>query len=195
MLEHHPSIRDQRALMTTLVPRFNLPPIHPEIVFVVDRSGSMDGKIDTLVAALKIFLKSLPVGVKFNICSFGSRHTFLWPKSKTYDQSSLQTALDHLTTFSANYGGTEMLKPVQATVKNRYKDMLLEVMVITDGEIWDQQNLFDFINKATANNDARFFSLGIGDGASSSLVEGIARAGDGFAQFVGDNEKMDKRVV
>lgn len=195
MLEHHPSIRDQRALMTTLVPRFNLPPIHPEIVFVVDRSGSMNGKIDTLVAALKIFLKSLPVGVKFNICSFGSRHTFLWPKSKTYDQSSLQTALDHLTTFSANYGGTEMLKPVQATVKNRYTDMLLEVMVITDGEIWDQQNLFDFINKATAKHDARFFSLGIGDGASSSLVEGIARAGDGFAQFVGDHEKMDKRVV
>ena len=43
--------------------------------------------------------------------------------------------------------------------------------------------------------NARFFSLGIGSGASSSLVEGIARAGDGFAQFVGENEKMDKRVV
>jgi hypothetical protein len=195
MLEQHPSIRGQRALMATLVPKFNLPAIHPEIVFVVDRSGSMDGKIDTLVAALRIFLKSLPVGVKFNICSFGSNYTFLWPKSKTYDQSSLQTALDHLKTFSANYGGTEMLKPIQATVENRYKDMPLEVMVITDGEIWNQQSLFDFINKARAKNDARFFSLGIGAGASSSLVEGIARAGDGFAQFVGENEKMDKRVV
>jgi hypothetical protein len=54
--------------------------------------------------------------------------------------------------------------------------------------------MFDFINKAVTKN-ARFFSLGIGSGASSSLVEGIARAGDGFAQFVGANEKMDKRVV
>ena len=195
MLEQHPAIQGQRALMATLVPKFSLPPIHPEIVFVVDRSGSMGGKIDTLVAALKIFLKSLPVGVKFNICSFGSNHTFLWPKSKTYDQSSLQTALDHLQTFSANYGGTEMLKPVEATVKNRYKDMPLEVMVITDGEIWNQQAMFEFINKTTAKDDARFFSLGIGAGASSSLVEGIARAGNGFAQFVAENEKMDKRVV
>jgi len=129
MLEQHPSIRGQRALMATLVPRFNLPSIYPEIVFVVDRSGSMAGKIPTLIDALKIFLKSLPVGVKFNICSFGSNYTFLWPKSKSYDQSSLQTALDHLATFSANYGGTEMLKPIEATVKNRYKDMPLEVMV------------------------------------------------------------------
>ena len=194
MLERHPAIQGQRALMATLVPRFSLPPIHPEVVFVVDRSGSMGGKIHTLVAALKIFLKSLPIGVKFNICSFGSSHTFLWPKSKTYDQSSLQIALDHLETFSANYGGTEMLKPVEATVKNRYKDVPLEVMVITDGEIWNQEAMFGFINKA-ATKSVRFFSLGIGAGASSSLVEGIARAGNGFAQFVGENEKMDKRVV
>ena len=52
--------------------------------------------------------------------------------------------------------------------------------------------MFDFIND---QKNARFFSLGIGAGASSALVEGIARAGYGFAQFVGDNEKMDKRVV
>ena len=195
MLEQHPSIQGQRALMATLVPKFNLPPIHPEIVFVVDRSGSMESKIDTLVAALEVFLKSLPVGVKFNICSFGSHHTFLWPRSKTYDQSSLQTALDHLRTFAADYGGTEMLRPVEDTVKNRYKDMPLEVMLLTDGGIWNQQGMFDFVNKTTGKGDARFFSLGIGAGASSSLVEGIARAGNGFAQFVGEDEKMDKRLV
>jgi len=192
LLETHPSIPNQRALMTTLVPKFNIPNSSPEIVFVVDRSGSMEGKIDTLVAAMKVFLKSLPIGVKFNICSFGSRHTFLFKKSKTYDQSSLEEALQHLKSFKANYGGTQMLGPIEATVKNRYADLSLEVMVLTDGQIWNQDELFAFINEQT---NARFFSLGIGHGASSALVEGIARAGHGFAQFVGENEKMDKRVV
>lgn len=192
LLETHPTIPNQRALMATLVPKFNIPSISPEIVFVVDRSGSMGGKIELVVAAMKIFLKSLPVGVKFNICSFGSHHSFLFKKSKTYDQSSLKDALKHLESFSANYGGTEMLQPVKETVKNRYNDLPLEVMVLTDGEIWNQDELFSFIN---TTSNARFFTLGIGSGASSALVEGIARAGNGFAQFVGENEKMDKRVV
>ncbi|KIW63114.1 hypothetical protein PV04_09990 [Phialophora macrospora] len=192
LLETHPSIPNQRAIMTTLVPKFNLPNISPEIVFVVDRSGSMQGKIELVVSAMKIFLKSLPIGVKFNICSFGSTHSFLFKKSRTYDQSSLKEALGHLDTFSANYGGTEMLHPIKATVENRFNDLPLEVMLLTDGEIWNQEEVFTFVNNTP---NARFFTLGIGHGASSALVEGIARAGNGFAQFVGDNEKMDRRVV
>ena len=192
LLETHPTIANQRAIMTTLVPKFNIPNISPEIVFVVDRSGSMNGKIELVVSAMKIFLKSLPIGVKFNICSFGSSHSFLFKKSKTYDQSSLNEALEHLNTFSANYGGTEMLEPVKAAVKNRFSDLPLEIMLLTDGEIWNQEQLFTFINQTS---NARFFTLGIGNGASSALVEGIARAGNGFAQFVGEHEKMDKRVV
>jgi von Willebrand factor type A domain/Vault protein inter-alpha-trypsin domain len=194
LLEHHPTIPNHRALMATLVPKFGLPQEHPEIVFVADRSGSMGGKISILVSALKIFLKSLPVGVKFNICSFGSHYDFLWPKSKIYDQSSLSAALAHVGSFDANYGGTEMLAAVKETVKNRYKDMHLEIVIVTDGEIWNQNELFNFINQATTKK-VRFFSLGIGAGASSGLVEGVARSGDGFAQFVGENEKMEKRVV
>ncbi|RVX68790.1 hypothetical protein B0A52_07676 [Exophiala mesophila] len=192
LLEHHPTIPNQRALMTTLVPKFNLPNTSPEIVFVVDRSGSMEGKLNLVVAAMNIFLKSLPIGVKFNICSFGSRHTFLFDKSKTYDKSSLADALEHLKTFAANYGGTEMLRPIRDTVERRFSSLPLEVMVLTDGEIWNQLELFNYVGGV---NNARFFTLGIGSGASSALVEGIARAGNGFAQFVGEGEKMDNRVV
>lgn len=195
LLQTHPTIPNQRALMTTLVPKFNLPSIHPEIVFVVDRSGSMGGKIPTLIAALKVFLKSLPVSVKFNICSFGTHNKFMFKKSKAYNQSSLQEALDHVNGFAADFGGTEMYPAIEATFKNRLSGLPLEVLVLTDGQIWDQERLFTYINEFSAKHPVRVFSLGIGSGASSSLVEGIARAGDGFAQFVDDNEKMDKRVV
>ncbi|KAF4991541.1 hypothetical protein FGRMN_7744 [Fusarium graminum] len=197
ILETHPTIPNQRAIMATLVPKFKLPSEKPEIVFLCDRSGSMAGQESNLKSALEIFLKSVPVGVKFNICSFGSSFSFLWDRSQTYSQETLDKAVQHVQTFESNYGGTEIYQPFEATFKRRYKDMNLEVFLLTDGEIWDQDRLFNLINTEVAESKgtARVFSLGIGAGASTSLIEGIARAGNGFAQTVGEGEKMDKMVV
>jgi hypothetical protein len=198
ILEAHPTIPGHRALMATLVPKFTLPPERPEIVFVCDRSGSMGGSnINSLREALKVFLKSIPVGVKFNICSFGSHYSFLWSKSKSYSQASLKEAMEHVEQFDANFGGTSMYGPMEATMKQRYKDMNLEIFLVTDGEIWDQQQLFTLLNTEIGEKKApiRVFTLGIGNAFSSSLVEGVARAGNGFSQAVGSTENCAAKVV
>ncbi|VUC25886.1 unnamed protein product [Clonostachys rosea] len=196
-METHASIPNQHALMATLVPKFAIPAEKPEIVFICDRSGSMGGKIPALVAALNIFLKSLPLGVKFNICSFGSKFDFLWPRSCTYSQDTLSQAVAHIHDFSANYGGTEMYQPVKAVFEQRYGDMSLAVFLLTDGQISDQERLFKLINEEVGKSDAnaRIFTLGVGSGASTSLIEGVAQAGKGFAQAVLNAEKLDKKVM
>jgi len=184
--------------MATLVPRFALPSENPEIVFVCDRSGSMQGaRIALARQALQIFLKSLPVGAMFNICSFGSSYSFLWPRSAAYSQQTLDEAVAHVQAFDANYGGTEMLEPLKATLQQRYKDIPLEVMMLTDGAISNQDALFSYLNEQVQDTKApiRVYSLGVGSGVSHALVEGIARAGNGFSQTVGEGEKMDSKVV
>ncbi|KAK3298770.1 von Willebrand factor type A domain-containing protein [Chaetomium fimeti] len=199
VLETHPTLANHRALMATLVPKFNLPSAKPEIVFLCDRSGSMNGpNIKNLKAALCLFLKSLPVGVKFNICSFGSRHEFLFKDgSHTYDQSSLEKATRYVDSFGADFGGTDIYRPMEDVIKKRYADMDLEVFLLTDGEIWDQSALFELLNKQVAESKGhiRVFTLGIGSAVSHALIEGVARAGNGFSQVVGDNEKMNSKVV
>ncbi|KAJ8104977.1 hypothetical protein OPT61_g10460 [Boeremia exigua] len=198
ILESHPTIPNHRALMATLVPKFSLPPEKPEIVFICDRSGSMGGSNIMLAReALQVFLKSLPVGVKFNICSFGSRHSFLFPRSASYGQDTLAHAIGLAESLQANYGGTEMLQPLKATIENRYKDMPLDIILLTDGATWDQQLLFDYLNKQVHENKApiRVFTLGIGADVSHSLIEGLAQAGNGFSQSVQHGEKMSSKVV
>ncbi|KAL7786995.1 von Willebrand factor type A domain-containing protein [Trichoderma ceciliae] len=166
VLETHPTIPNQRALMATLVPRFNLPMEMSEVVFMCDRSGSMgDGwKIPNIVTALKIFLKSLPVGIN---------------------------------TFAADYGGTEMYGAMDEIFKRRYQDMNLELFLLTDGGIWDQETLFQLINSRVSESKGaiRVFTLGVGEDASHALIEGAARAGNGFAQTVGEGDKMDRMLI
>lgn len=70
-LESHPTIPNQRALMASLVPKFSIPNSSPEIVFVVDRSGSMEGKIPTVQSALMVFLKVAP-------CWRHVQHLLVW---------------------------------------------------------------------------------------------------------------------
>ncbi|KAK4197814.1 von Willebrand factor type A domain-containing protein [Triangularia verruculosa] len=200
VLETHPTIPNHRALMTTLVPKFNLPSSKPEIVFVCDRSGSMgDGKrIPNLKTALHLFLKSLPLGVKFNICSFGSGFDFMFPEgSRTYDATSLAYATQYVDGIQANYGGTEMYRPLEDTFNRRYTDMDLEAFLLTDGEIWDQKRVFEMINTHVGKSQGaiRVFSLGIGNAVSHALIEGIAQAGHGFSQSVADDENMNSKVV
>ena len=65
---------------------------------------------------------------------------------------------------------------------------------MTDGDVWNSQNIIELVGK-NANN-TRLFSFGIGCGASTALVKGVARAGRGKAEFVNESEinKLPQKV-
>ncbi|CAI6336918.1 unnamed protein product [Periconia digitata] len=195
VLETHPTIPNHRALLATLVPKFSLKAHRPEIIFLADRSGSMEANFGTLRTALKYFLKSIPSGCRFNICSFGSTHSSLWPNSQLYSETSLRKALSHVDTFHHSLGGTETLAAVKQCFLSRRQDVPTELILLTDGDIWQQQQLFDYIARETKSAPVRVFPIGIGNGVSSSLIEGIARAGNGFGQMIGNAEKMTSKII
>merc|ERR1712027_124613 len=56
-----------------------------------------------------------------------------------------------------------------------------QVFVITDGDVTNQDQIFEYVNSQEQN--MRVFGVGIGAGASSSLVNGISERGNGFASF------------
>jgi hypothetical protein len=167
ILETHPTLLHQRALVMTLVPKSNLKSEKPEIIFIADRSGSIAGHIQTLVSALRVFLKSIPVGCMFNICSFASDHSFLWPKSKVYSQETLDTAISHIESFRADFGGTDTLGAVKACCDARFSKMQTELILRTNGDIWKQQEMFDCLHVQTKSGNVRIFLIGIGRGVST----------------------------
>lgn len=100
-------------------------------------------------------------------------------------------------TFQAGYGGTGMMEPVKETLNVATKDMALQVFLVTDGEIWNQQELVQSINEEVRvkKEPVRLFMLGIGSGTHTHLVEGVVRVSNGFCRMVGDKERLYNKVV
>ncbi|GBB90907.1 hypothetical protein RclHR1_00180045 [Rhizophagus clarus] len=186
------------CIMLTLVPKFSLKTIMSELVFIVDRSGSMSVEpMRKAAQALGILLHSLPENCYFNVISFGSNYDSLFPKSQLYSETSLSEALKLAKTMTSNYGGTEILRVLKWVFENSRDDMQTSIFLITDGEVWNVDEVVELVskNEEKKKDDLRLFSLGIGDSVSHNLVESVARAGKGYAQFVTNDERMDKKVI
>ena len=84
-----------------------------EYIFLIDRSGSMHHTIKLARQALILFLYSLPAGSKFNICSYGSKHEFMFrERSVDYNDMTLKQAVAAVNTFEADFGGTQIYLPL-----------------------------------------------------------------------------------
>lgn len=69
-----------------LNPKMDDDDVSTEMIFIVDRSGSMAGSsMQSVKDTLHIFLRSIPVGCFFNIVGFGSTWRSLFPDSVAYN--------------------------------------------------------------------------------------------------------------
>ncbi|KAF5400727.1 hypothetical protein PHET_05793 [Paragonimus heterotremus] len=162
-----------------------------ELVFVVDRSGSMHGqRITSAAESLLLFLKALPVGCRFQIIGFGSHHEPLFPQPDDYNERTLENALQYQQSMSANMGGTDVLPALREafdaplTGQGWYR----QIIFLTDGEV---TNADEVIGLVGANvHKARVFTIGIQTGASSQLIASVARVGHGVSAIVSDDTQL-----
>ncbi|XP_030601326.1 von Willebrand factor A domain-containing protein 5A-like [Archocentrus centrarchus] len=166
-----------------------------EFVFLMDRSGSMSNtRIRSARDTLLLLLKSLPMGCYFNIYSFGSSYEHIFPKSVEYSQQTMKEALKKVEQMEANLGGTEILQPLkhiysQPCIPNQPR----QLFVFTDGEVGNTKEVIDLVKKNSGSH--RCFSFGIGEGASSALINGMAKEGGGHAQFITGTDRMQPKVM
>uniref|UniRef100_A0A672HX85 von Willebrand factor A domain containing 5A n=1 Tax=Salarias fasciatus TaxID=181472 RepID=A0A672HX85_SALFA len=175
-----------------------------EFVFLMDRSGSMDCNInssrqqETRIGSardtLLLLLKSLPMGCYFNIYSFGSSYEHIFPHSVEYSEKTMEEALKVVEKMKADLGGTEILEALQDIYKQPcIPKQPRQLFIFTDGEVDNTKQVLDLVKKNSGSH--RCFSFGIGEGASSALINGLAREGGGHAQFITGSDRMQPKVM
>jgi len=112
-------------------------------------------------------------------------------------KETLKNAKEYVEKLRSN-GGTEILQPI-TDILNKSTERERELIILTDGEVWNNDQIISFVNKH--NDTTRVFTIGVGHSVSHNLVNGIARAGRGTPEFVipGENtqtieSKIDRQA-
>lgn len=180
------------ALITALPPRLDLSaePDPREFIFVIDRSGSMQGAVFVQARnALKACLRALGEQDAFTILAFDDRLEWFAALVQAVSADSVAAADGWIDKLTAR-GGTEILGALKSalalptdTSRARY------VVFLTDGAVSDEERVLQEVSAARKN--ARIFTFGIGPSVNRALLGGMARLGRGAAEFLRQDEDIE----
>jgi Ca-activated chloride channel family protein len=170
-------------------------PLPREVVFVIDNSGSMGGTSITQAKASLIFgLSRLQPGDRFNVIRFDNTMDVLFPDSVPADAAHIGEATAFVNALQAA-GGTEMVPAMRAALTDNSHDdanTLRQVVFLTDGEIGNEQQLFETISAMRGRS--RVFMVGIGSAPNTYLMTRAAELGRGAFTHIGSVDQVEERM-
>ena len=163
-------------------------------------------------AALQLFLRSLPTGCTFNIIGFGSTYELLFPAPRPYTAETLKAASAHAQALRADLGGTELEKQLAAALSAALPDGAERRVIVTDGAVSHTGRLLELVrrkcgvggvggvggNASSSPSPSRtaIHTIGIGHHVSHALVDGLAEAGGGTAEYASlGEERIEQKVI
>lgn len=162
------------------------------VVFVLDRSGSMEGApIRQARAAVNACLGALGAADGFGIVAFDDQVEAFGAGLLDASMGNREKARAFLERVDAR-GGTELAAGVSAAA-----DMLRrsggggDILVVTDGQV---AGTADILGVARANG-ARIHALGIGSASQDRFLTLLARETGGVSRFVTPRERVDMSAV
>ncbi len=182
-----------------------------DVVFLLDRSGSMNGlKMTSAARALIILLNTLRPDDRFAICAFDN--TFEWLEDsgrqhKFFPASlkAIERGVSYLRSIDAR-GGTEMQGALEdcfdvieqaaasekSTSKTKAKRQAI-VVLITDGEVADESHILKTIQGRV--NATRVFAVGVDTAVNDGFLKRLASLGGGTSTFVPPGDALENALI
>jgi Ca-activated chloride channel family protein len=171
-----------------------------DVVFVVDRSGSMeqDGKMEQTRQALAYCIRRLGAQDRFGIVDFATDWSELEPRLVAADEANKQRALRYVERLDA-MGGTNIEAGLGEGLRllSSSDGRVPMLFFMTDGlPTVGQTDVASLLRQAQERNGvhSRLFTFGVGSDVNTLFLDKLAQGGRGSADYVQPGETIEAKV-
>lgn len=191
MVPYKPDATGRGTFMLTLTPGMDLQPITEgsDWVFVLDRSGSMGGKIATLAEGVAQALGKLRPEDRFRIVFFNDTAWELTAGFTRVTPENVAQVISRVRSVQAT-NGTNLYAGLELGLDALDGDRTGAIILVTDGVAnvgqTETRDFFDLMQK----KDVRLFTAIMGNSANVPLLEPMTNASGGFAVSVSNSDDI-----
>ncbi len=173
--------------------------VNKDIVFVLDTSGSMadEGKMDKARAALLFGIRGLNDGDRFNVINFAGEEHLMESVLIRADRSGIAKGVEFVEKLKPT-GGTNINDSLKAALKQfDSSDRAKMLVFLTDGLPTVGESDVDKIienAKQIKVENLRLFPFGVGYDVNTRLLDKLATANKGLAEYVEPKENLEIKV-
>lgn len=186
----------QGTFMMTITPGMDLQPIPSgrDWVFVLDNSGSMEGKYTALAEGVSRALKQMNPSDRFRIMVFNDRASELTKGFTAASPENVRQYVDAVSNIGPT-GGTNLYDGLKLGLRGLDADRTTSIMLVTDGVAnvgtTDQKKFVELLKQY----DVRLFTFIMGNSANETLLGALTRVSDGFAVNVSNSDDIIGKIL
>ncbi len=191
MVTYKPSANERGTFMMTLTPGDDLGVIEDgrDWVFILDISGSMEGKFATLIEGINQSFRRLNPQDRYRVILFNDRAQELTSRYKLATAENIGSTLQLLEALSPN-GGTNLYAGLGRGLQSLDGDRSSGIILVTDGVanvgVTEKTQFLDLLEQ----NDVRLFTFIMGNSANRPLLESMTAVSNGFYQEVSNGDDI-----
>lgn len=196
MVTYKPEGANKGTFMITVTPGDDLKPVTEgsDWVFVLDISGSMQGKYATLADGVQRAMTKMRANDRFRIILFNS-------STKELTNGYVNATADMVKHYSNALmqvtpgSGTDLYAGLKKGLRSVDADRTSAIVVVTDGVAnvgeTHQRNFLELLK----TKDVRMFTFIMGNSANRPLLEAMTKASNGFALNISNSDDIVGKIL
>jgi Ca-activated chloride channel family protein len=184
------------TFMMTVTPGDDLAPLTRgrDWVFVLDLSGSMEGKFQSLVEGVNRGLATLNPNDRFRIILFNNQAREI---TTEFEYATAENVQQYIRVLESNHpnSGTNLYAGLDLGMKSLDADRSSALILVTDGVAnlgnTEKKKFLELLE----NHDARLFTFVMGNSANRPLLESMAKVSNGFAMNISNSDDIAGKLL